>query len=462
MSPRVRSGCVDLALALALAIVAGAQQGCVFELDMCRADEECGSTSLCSDGLCVERPRVEIVDNIGVDTVWTSDRVWVLKDVITVQPSVTLTIEPGTTILAEQHSALVVRSGGTLDASGTRERPIVFSSISPPGQRLAGDWGGVALLGQAPVNREGAYLRIRPGELEPPFGGTDSEWNCGTLRYVRIEFAGGQIQGTDYLNSLSLCGCGRGTTIDHVQLHFGGDDGLEIFGGTVDVRYIVITRAADEAIDIDLGWVGTGQFIAVQGDAAMQGALEVDNLQEDASALPLTDFQIFNFTFIGSLDAPTQRGITFKAGGGGFFSHGIMMGQGTEAVDIEGDEAGARAFADEAIVRDTVFYRIGAGGAHYFPVAGEPDETGDASGDDDGGFAEDQYYVQPQWNNLFGEDPLLERPYDLSNPGWIPAGSSITGVDPPPAPFDPTANYRGAFAPGSIPWTDGWTAYPES
>lgn len=440
---------------------AGLGAGCSFELDMCQIDDECDRTASCVEGLCKEKPRVEVVDNIGTDTTWTADRVWVLNDVITVVPSTTLTIEPGTTILGRQHSALVVRSGGTLDATGTRDRPIVFTSYEPAGQRLPGDWGGVAMLGQAPVNREEAQLRIKPGELEPSFGGTDVDSYCGTLRYVRVEFAGGRIQGEDYLNSLSLCGCGKRTVIEYVQLHYGGDDGLEIFGGTVDFRYLVVTRTGDEGVDIDLGWTGTGQFLAVQLDAAAEGSVEVDNLKEDASAIPLTDFRIYNFTLIGSPDSNQQRAINIKHGGAGFMSHGIIQGHSLEAVEIWGLEAGARALAGESIVRDTLFYDIGPDGESYFPVAGDPDED-DGSGDDDGGFPEDQFYIQPEWNNVFGVDPLLTDAYDLLAPGWVPESPAILGVDPPPAPFDPTANYRGAFAPNAVPWTEGWTAYPDS
>lgn len=435
--------------------------GCSFELDACQSDDECRSTASCVKGVCEEKPRVEVVDNIGSDTTWTADRVWVLNDIITVGPSTTLTIEPGTTVLGRPASALVVRAGGALDAAGTREQPIVFTSYQPVGQRLPGDWLGVAMLGQAPVNREEAQLRIKPGELEPNFGGLDPNSYCGTLTYVRIEFAGGTIDGEDYLNALSLAGCGRDTVVDHVQLHYGGDDGLEIFGGTVDFRYMVITRMGDEAVDIDLGWTGTGQFLAVQLDAAAQGSIETDNLKEDATALPLTDYQIYNFTLIGSPDSSQQRGMNFKFGGAGFFSHGIIMGHSLEAVEVWGIEAGARALAGETVVRDTLFYDIGADGESYFPVAGNPDED-DGTGDDDGGFPENEFYVEPQWNNVFGVDPNLVDAYELLSPGWVPDSPDILGVDPPPAPFDSTANYRGAFAPGAIPWTEGWTSYPDS
>jgi hypothetical protein len=448
-------------LCVALLLAAGLLARCTFDLDVCQVDDDCGGSLRCSDGLCVAPSRVDVIDNIGASTTWTADRTWVLTDVIMVQPSVTLTIEPGTRVLGMPGAALVVRAGGVLHAEGTREAPIVFTSAEPAGHRAAGDWAGVAILGQAPVNRVNATLRIKPGLAEAPFGGLDPEWSCGTLRYVRIEFAGGMSGGEKYLNSLSLAGCGRGTVVDHVQLHFGGDDGLEIFGGTVDVRHVVVTRAWDAAFDIDCGWTGTAQFVAVQLDAGGQNGIESDNLKEDATALPHTDFQIYNYTLVGSPASAAQPGIVYQYGAGGRYSHGIVMSFGLDAVDVVGPEAGARAVAGECEVRDTLFFENGGATPHDFPVAGTPGED-DGSGDDDGGFAEDQYYTDPARGNVFGQDPGLAAPHDLAAPSWVPSGDAVLGVDPPPAPFDPTGNYRGAFAPGQIPWTDGWTAYPES
>ena len=136
------------------------------------------------------------------------------------------------------------------------------------------------------------------------------------------------------------------------------------------------------------------------------------------------------------------------------------MTHGLEAVDVGGLPAGLRALAGEALVMNTLFFDIGDPVEHYFPTNGETDE-GDGSEYDDGGFEEDVFYRDPGWNNLFGLDPGIESANDLTGPSWVPEVSAVVGVDAPPAPFDPTANYRGAFAPDSIPWTYGWTAYPE-
>ena len=468
MCHRRRLGlCAMLSLALPLGSCSW-----LVRFEQCASDTDCPAAYTCQAQICQEPSltRVEISGVIGQDTTWTAQNLYILKDIVTILPSVTLTIEPGTTILGDRNSALVARDGAKLIAEGTRERPIVFTSAKPIGKRLAGDWGGVALLGKAPVNRRNAILNIFTDEAEARFGGADPTWDCGSLRYVRIEFAGGQVKGQNALNGLTFAGCGDKTRAEYLQIHFGEDDGLEIFGGTLHIRHVLITRAQDDGLDIDLGWRGTGQFIAIQQDAAGDNAVEVDNLGEEPTATPLTDFQIYNYTLIGSPGMGTQRAITFRTGGAGLFSHGIISGHPLEAVDVVGQESGDRARAGQARVERTLFYRVGRGGDHYFPVAGEPLEVdpktmmGDDDEDKDGlGFDEGFFYTQPERGNVFGKDPGMSAPFNLRAPALTPKPEHTTGaqIEAPPQGFDPTAVYLGAFAPNQIPWTEGWTAFPE-
>ncbi len=430
----------------------------------CRISVDCESGFVCNEGFCevgTGPPRVIVNANVSRNTTWTSDKIWVLDSLVTVLPSVTLTIEKGTTVLGNRGAALVAREGGVINAAGTRAAPIVFTSSKPVGQRQTGDWGGLAMLGKAPVNRPNATLRLITNEAEAKFGGPDKTWNCGTLRYVRIEFGGGRVEGEEALNGLSLAGCGSKTIIDHVHVHYGADDGIEIFGGTVNLQYVLVTRAQDDAIDIDLGWQGRAQYVAIQQDLAGDNAIEIDNLGEDPTLAPLTDFRISNFTIIGPGEMGVARGITVKAGGAGFFTHGIIMGSNVDAVDVFGVEAGARAMQDEVIVRDTMFFDIGPSGTDYFPVAGSEGEVdADGVGDDDGGFAEDEYFVAPGLNNKFGIDPGIAKAYDLTAPGWTPSGAAVSDIARPPADFEQTGVYHGAFPPNVDPWTEDWTDFP--
>ncbi len=473
----------DTLLTLALTAALAPQLSCTLltDFNQCTSAADCDANATCAQGLCVVAeglPIVEIVSNVSQDTTWSADRVYVLKGLITVTPSTTLTIEAGTTIKAERQSALVVREGGKLIARGTRARPIVFTSAKPEGQRLAGDWGGVALLGKARVNRTNAVLNILTDEAEASFGGTDDTWNCGELEYVRIEFGGAKVKGEHALNGLTFAGCGSETFAQRIHLHYGADDGLEFFGGTVSPRYVLITRSQDDGVDIDLGWRGTMQFLAIQQDAAGDVALESDNLKEAPGRAPLTAFRIYNYTFIGSRMGGTQRSMMFKDGGGGLLSHGIVMGAPLEAIEVQGEETIARALADEVVVQHTLFYEIGEGGEAYFANAarmvsadmardmGDEELGADMASD----MAEDEpkqpeldkqaHFSAPRWENSFGVDPGIAAPYDLAAPSWVPARGAVVGVPAPPEGFDTLAAYRGAFAPDAVPWTEGWTSYP--
>lgn len=455
------------------AVMTQASCSLLLDFSQCEVEADCASGAQCVEGICEVAPgtqRVLVTDVIAQPTTWTADKVWVLQDFIPVTSSGTLTIEAGTTILGEKGSALVVEQGGKIIARGTRAKPIVFSSAQVVGRRRAGDWGGLAMLGRAPVNRKDASLRIFPPIVGEPatgedvtFGGPDATWDCGVLEYVRVEFGGGRVRNEEALNGLTLAGCGSKTKIDYLQVHLGADDGVEIFGGAVNMSHVLVTRAQDDGFDIDLGWVGQAQFVAILQDASGDNAVEIDNLGEDPTATPLTDFTIYNYTLLSDPSA-LSRGITFKAGGVGTFSHGIIMGQSQEAIDVFGQESGALANMGRALVDYTLFYNIGMSetSGRYFPSSSEAGEKdpGGMFPDDDDGFMEDVFYADAARNNVFGKDPGITKPFDLFAPGWSPSVAAAAGAPAPPAGFDPTAVYLGAFAPGQLPWTDGWTAYP--
>lgn len=180
----------------------------ILDLEQCSSDADCPSAGVCSDGICKLPQTVEVINHITEDTTWKADTIYVLKDVITVASPRVLTIEPGTRILGERGSALVSLAGARIEAVGTRDNPIVFTSAQPVGRRRAGDWGGVALIGKARVNRDNFGLRINDEEQHPLVGGGDDTWNCGSIKYVRIEFGGGKVAGDNALNGLTLAGCG--------------------------------------------------------------------------------------------------------------------------------------------------------------------------------------------------------------------------------------------------------------
>jgi hypothetical protein len=422
----------------------------------CEQSSECDDGKQCIDQVCEEFPRVEVTDYIVDDTTWTADNIYVLKNVIFVIQPATLTIEPGTLILGERNSALVTQGGATLIAEGTRDNPIVFSSARPVGQRRSGDWGGLALIGKATLNRPDMTLRILDNEDEDKIGGTDDTWNCGTLKYVRSEFGGGLIDGQKALNGITLAACGSETEVDFIQAHLGDDDGIELFGGTVDIRHAVASRPQGDGFDLDVGWRGTGQFWAVQMDANGEEAIEIENRGEEPTATPETQARIYNYTLLGTEEqTDLQRGLIFKSGGKGMLSHGIIMGPSTGGIHVEGAEAAQNGVQRELVVRNTLFYDIGTDGTNYFSLGEDAQQST---------FDPQAFYMEVDFHNVFGSDPGFETPYDLGNPGWIPAPEHTTGVEiqQPPEGFDPTAVYRGAFSPSAAAWTEDWTAYPKN
>ena len=148
-----------------------------------------------------------------------------------------LTIPAGTVVRGDTAACLVVSRGAQVFATGTEARPVVFTSNRPAGQRNSGDWGGVLILGRAPVNK--VEPLIEGGIIGGSYGGTDPNDNSGVFRYVRIEYPGYRFQLNNEVNGLTMGGVGRGTEIHHVQVSYSDDDSYEWFGGTVDAKYLV-------------------------------------------------------------------------------------------------------------------------------------------------------------------------------------------------------------------------------
>lgn len=248
----------------------------------------------------------------------------------------TLTIEPGVVIAADSSEAtndlLLVNRGSRIQAVGTREAPIIFTSqqnMSSNGVSDAsqGQWGGVILLGRAPTavcasgtgpnDAAGSSATCQAaieGVTGRFYGGPNAADSSGQMSYVQIRYSGIAISDGNELQGLTLGGTGTGTILDHIQSHNSADDGIEIFGGTSNVKYIAITGADDDGFDIDNGYRGYMQFmIAAQrviGATADSFSTEIDsNGAEDL--LPRTFSTYANFTFVQTANAPAairQRG----------------------------------------------------------------------------------------------------------------------------------------------------------
>ncbi|MGM0377835.1 MAG: hypothetical protein ACQEQ0_13770, partial [Bacteroidota bacterium] len=207
-------------------------------------------------------------------TTWTADKEYLLDGHVFVNDGQTLTIEPGTVIRAntgqgENASALIVARGGKLVAEGTPEDPIIFTV---EGDDLGGAvpieanglWGGVIILGNAPVNTangENMIEGIPDDEPRGVYGGDNKSDNSGIIKYVSVRHGGTRLGQGDEINGLTLGGVGNGTTLEYVEVISNRDDGFEFFGGTVNGRYLLSAFCGDDAFDFDLGYRGKCQFI---------------------------------------------------------------------------------------------------------------------------------------------------------------------------------------------------------
>ncbi|MFJ6024994.1 hypothetical protein ACIQC9_10425 [Brevundimonas sp. NPDC092305] len=182
----------------------------------------------------------------------------------------TLTIDPGVRIFASNGGdALVINRGSQIFAEGTATNPIIFTSRqNVEGQTTLtsqGQWGGIIVAGRAPQANCNLTAPVTctgtvEGGLPVFYGGNTVTDSSGRLRYVQIKYSGFEVSVGNELQGLTLAGVGNGTTIDHIQIYNSSDDGIEIFGGNVNLSHIVINGADDDGLDTDTGWRGGAQF----------------------------------------------------------------------------------------------------------------------------------------------------------------------------------------------------------
>ncbi|MDQ3340178.1 MAG: hypothetical protein M4D80_33900 [Myxococcota bacterium] len=368
-----------------------------------------------------------------------------------------LTIEAGTVIKGENGSALTITKDATLDAQGTAAKPIVFTSNKTPA--APGDWGGLVMLGKAPINVVGGTNAVEgfPTSFGDKivYGGTAPAHDCGKLKYARIEYAGFLLSPDNELNGLTVGGCGSSTLIDYVQVHLGQDDGVEMFGGSANLSHIVITQPDDDALDWDRGWTGKAQFIVIQQRTGRgDKGIEADNNNNDNELLPRSAPEIWNMTMVGANGAVTdpQGGIHVRRGTAGKINNSIVMGFTKFAADIDGASS-VNQFTGANLTLKNVYFVKGTNALSNWPA-----NFDGAGAGNDGGFDE-AAQIGGDATNRIDVNPMLGAPFNTTAPDWKPAAGSpvLTGCATPPAGLDTTATYCGAI--GATDWTTGWTKY---
>jgi hypothetical protein len=247
-----------------------------------------------------EEVEVLVSANITENTTWETGKVYILETRVAVVSGVTLTIQPGVIVKGEagtgaNATALLVARGGKIMAEGTADAPIIFTSVADeimPGEVaspnldpvLNGLWGGLLILGNAPISAELASMQIEgipPSDQNGLYGGDNAADNSGVIRYVSIRHGGANIGEGNEINGLTLGGVGSGTIIENVEIVANQDDGIEWFGGKVNVTNAIIWNTGDDAVDTDQSWGGTlDNFIVINpGDECFEldgpeGAME--------------------------------------------------------------------------------------------------------------------------------------------------------------------------------------------
>ncbi|MCB1599339.1 MAG: hypothetical protein R3F18_06925 [Lysobacterales bacterium] len=353
-----------------------------------------------------------------------------------------LIVEPGTYISGSGAtlSYLAVQPGSQLIARGKPYAPIVFTGPTP----VNGSWAGLVLAGNSQCNssQDGTPCTFE-AVASQQFGGTNTGDSSGVLEYVQVRHAGQEVRPNEELNSITMLGVGSGTVVNHVQIYGGKDDGIEFFGGTVNLRYVVIQGAEDDALDFDLGYQGNIQYAYVRQvpEIGVVGSdsngIESDNHPSSFDLLPRTRPTISNFTLIGG--AAGNEGIRLRRGSGANYAKGLVVGFNAEGLNFN----------------DSVTFGLGG-----TPTAlGTQLQMRDMFLSNNTNFednAADPYLISAWYaagtNNLTGASPL-------AGTTAFPSSAAAVRLAAPtkPGEFFDANDFIGAFQSADDNWAAGWT-----
>lgn len=449
-----------------------------------------------------------LTGSIAANRTLSRDTVYSLRGFVYVNSGATLTIPAGTKIVGDTAalgSALFVMRGARIVANGTESAPVVFTSQRAVGARAPGDWGGLVIIGNARTSRtgnvivegsNGSVLGADPNGIVYTGGSNDTD-NSGTLRYVRVEFAGYATLADAELNSFTFAAVGSGTTLEYLQSLAGLDDSFEWFGGTVNGKYLVSYESGDDHFDGSEGYRGLNQYlIAMQSTyltprpgsgspATDPQGFEIDgcgsstgcvapagaNAQSAGRDEGLWNMNVFaNFTVIGTptgVTAPASGGVgmVLRRGTGGHYVNGVVARWPQRAISLRDSTTNNRFQADSLIVRNLYL----AENTAAFDAAGSNfgQETAFAAKNSNITVAAGTVTA----SSLFTAFPTVSATTTAAQFDWSPSANAAIATgglatfanDPRIAAragtfLVPTA-YRGAAAPGGAKWWANWTNY---
>lgn len=419
----------------------------------------CNVTVLPSNG-----QQITVSGDITSDVTWYANARYFLSGFVYVKNNATLTIEPGTIIkgVSGTKGALIIERGGKILAQGTEDKPVIFTSDKPKGQRSYGDWGGLVLCGKAPTNKHdnGTGIGVAEGGIGSQYGGTDPNDNSGILQFVRIEFSGIPLTATpnSEINGLTLYSVGKGTIIDHIQVSYCGDDSFEWFGGTVNCKYLIAFRGWDDDFDTDNGYSGKVQFFVglrdpASADQSQSNGFESDNDADGSTLSPYTSAVFVNGSVFGPLVTPATSINSL-------YRHAMQLRRGTRlsiyntvfagwpyGLYIDGQKGDSPAQAAANVLQIENCVMAGMGNNYINTYLAD---------------AEEWYNDASRNNQVFDTNEQLQitNPFNLTAPNFLPATSSplLSGASFTNSrlndPFFTPVTYRGAF--GTTDWTANW------
>lgn len=417
-------------------------------------------------GKLLAQPTVTVSGNIVANTTWHNDTVYLLSNFVPpdggfiyVTGNATLTIEAGT-LVKGNGTSLVITRGSKIIAQGTPEMPIVFTSNQAAGFRGPADWGGIIICGNATIN-DPAGFRVAEGGIDPvmgQYGGTNDADNSGILQYVRIEFGGiaqSAIPNSE-TNGLTMGGVGSGTTIDHVQVSYGGDDMFEWFGGTVNAKHLIAYGAIDDDFDTDYGYRGKVQFAvslrdSLLGDASGSNGFESDNDATGTTNTPITKPIFSNISIFGpktvtgstGYNANYRRALHLRRSSRTCTYNSVFTGFPT-GLKIENSNTGANVTSGELQFKNNIIAGCNT------PLDSSALTFGMVN------------WFNTNANTIYSSPTavMANNPYSYTNPDFTPQSGSplLSGSDFSSANltggFFTSTSYVGAF--GSDDWTDCW------
>ncbi|HEX9165665.1 MAG TPA: fibronectin type III domain-containing protein [Gemmatimonadales bacterium] len=435
------------------------------------------------------KPTIEVTSDITSDVLWLAENVYVLKGFIHVANGARLIIQPGTRIVGDFNtvgSSLFVLRGARIIAEGTADRPIVFTSSREPGQRQAGDWGGLIIVGNGIINR-GVPVILEgsgTGPTNPAIdyaGGVDNGSSSGVLKYVRIEFAGYATAPDAELNSLTMAAVGSGTQVEYVQSLNGLDDSFEWFGGAVDAKYLVSYNSGDDHFDASEGYVGRVQHAiayqtrtVVPRPAAGNVSQDPQGLENDGCAganctngqnsVPLTVPMFANLTVVGPPSTVTNSsgniGMMLRRGTGGFYLNSVVSRWSRAGMSLRDQPTLDRIASGDLVLRNLLFTEV--------PVVCQPQTGSTVQGCVDLPANAITSELATTATSLFlglpAGEPANAAALDWTPTTTSPAGSgglnAFTGSIATKAGSVVTpTSYRGAAGTTTAKWWAGWTNF---